>query len=129
MTRLPLTAWQMRAARLCDAPANEDAFTLPGADALGRFAALWGGEDAPQPEAQEAAVPFRLPGAIPQDVEGPVSLCREIDFGALDGDRALLLSEGAPLYDGPAGEMLSSGCMEAAFGVRPRSGGVRFERV
>lgn len=91
MTRLPLTAWQMRAARLCDAPANEDAFTLPGADALGRFAALWGGEDAPQPEAQEAAVPFRLPGAIPQDVEGPVSLCREIDFGALDGDRALLL--------------------------------------
>ena len=58
-----------------------------------------------------------------------VMVVHDLALACEAGDRALLLSEGAPLYDGPAGEMLSSGCMEAAFGVRPRSGGVRFERV
>ncbi len=45
------------------------------------------------------------------------------------GDHALLLHEGTPLYNGPAAGLLASGCVEAAFGVRPRPGGVRFERV
>ena len=33
------------------------------------------------------------------------------------------------LYDGPAAALLASGCVETAFGVRPRPGGVRFERA
>ena len=35
----------------------------------------------------------------------------------------------AALYDGPAGGLLASGRVETAFGVRPRPGGVRFERA
>ena len=58
-----------------------------------------------------------------------VMVMHDLALACEAGDRALLLHEGAPLYDGPAAALLASGCVETAFGVRPRPGGVRFERA
>ena len=58
-----------------------------------------------------------------------VMVMHDLALACEAGDRALLLHEGAPLYDGPAAGLLASGCVETAFGVRPRPGGVRFERA
>ena len=58
-----------------------------------------------------------------------VMVVHDLALACEAGDRALLLHEGAPLYDGPAGGLLASGRVETAFGVRPRPGGVRFERA
>ena len=97
MMRLPLANWTLTADslpdRLLDAPVFSG-FSLPGADALDAFADLLGG-DAPaesaqpvSPDAQSA--PFSLPGMIPEDVSGCAECTREIDFGSLRGERALL---------------------------------------
>ena len=94
MTRLPLTHWTLHGSSLPkrlldDKPAG---FSLPGAAALSAFADLLGTPDAPS-EADapsESAAPFALPAMLPDDVPGSVRLCREIDFGSLRGDRALL---------------------------------------
>ena len=69
---------------------REDAFTLPGADALAAFADLLGApqEDAPEPARQSA--PFDVPALLPEDMPGGACLCREIDFSDLTGDRATL---------------------------------------
>ena len=58
-----------------------------------------------------------------------VMVVHDLALACEAGDRALLLHGGAPLYNGPAGGLLSSGRVETAFGVRPCPGGVRFERV
>lgn len=47
---------------------------------------------------------------------------------AEDCDRALLLHEGRPLYQGPARELYASGCVERAFGVRVKPG-IGFDMV
>lgn len=87
--------WQLEADELPDRlipliPAA--GFTLPGADALARFADLLGEtqeEDAPVQE-RAKSVPFSLPAMFPRDVRGRAALSREIDFGRLNGKRAVL---------------------------------------
>lgn len=98
--RLPLTHWTLRGRLperlLEDGPAG---FSLPGAQALGAFADLLGGGDASAEQeaenpsgasSEEASAPLSLPAMLPDDVPGGVRLTREIDFGSLRGDRALL---------------------------------------
>ena len=95
----PLTRWRIRAPRLPErltenAPPDE-AFHLPGADALSAFADLLGappegGADDAQ-AVQEADFP--LPAAIPDDVGGAVALTYALDFGALCADDAELTLE------------------------------------
>lgn len=66
---------------------EHSAFRLPGSEELSAFADLLGdmGENAPiGPE----AVPFSVPQLLPEDVTGPVTLWRDIRFGALSGDHA-----------------------------------------
>lgn len=144
--RLPLTHWTLRGDGLPERLLEDErsGFTLPGAQALGAFAGLLGGapdeQDAPEEEQakqekkekKEASAPFALPAMIPDDVPGPVALTREIDFGSLGGDRALLLLDhiagrGEVLLDGQtlarfdggrasaaAAEMTGTPCMLAA---------------
>lgn len=92
---LPLTAqWRISAESLPDrllSRTDSAGFSLPGAQALSGFTDLLGStDDAPARTAAPGA-PFSLPAMIPDDVPGRVTLSREIDFGALGGDRALLL--------------------------------------
>ncbi|MBQ2947966.1 MAG: hypothetical protein IJD94_03215 [Clostridia bacterium] len=98
MTRPLLNAWTLRAASLPERMASSPdpaGFSLPGADALADFAALLGDDAAAGEPAQAAPdcaeAPFPLPAMIPEDVGGEVSLFCEIDFGALSGDRCLLV--------------------------------------
>lgn len=67
-------------------------FTLPGAQALAAFSGLLGDTpDARQPaDERDQGVPLPLPSLIPEDVPGEAALSREIDFGALRGDYAVL---------------------------------------
>lgn len=91
---LPLRTFTLTAdvlpERLLDAR-GEEGFTLPGADALAAFADLLGDKQAEAPDAGETqSATLDVPALIPQDVEGGFTLSREIDFGALAGDRAVL---------------------------------------
>ena len=95
----PLTRWRIRAPRLPErltenAPPDE-AFHLPGADALCAFADLLG---TPIPDGTDDAqavqeADFPLPAAIPGDVSGAVELTYALDFGALCADDAELTLE------------------------------------
>ena len=93
---LPLTHWRLHAASLPDRlldDAPTPSFSLPGADALDAFADLLGTDAGNEPAGEkrdEAFAPFALPGMIDEDIQDDVALSREIDFGALHGDRALL---------------------------------------
>ena len=59
-----------------------------------------------------------------------VMILHDLALAREAGDRALLLHNGVPIYDGTAEALFSSGCVEEAFGVHPLPGaGVRFERV
>ena len=91
---LPLTQWMLHAddlpQRLKDAP-EKAAFSLPGADDLSAFADLIGGEERPSAAAQDEGVPYTLCGLLEEDIPGEVSLTREIDFGSMMGERALLV--------------------------------------
>ena len=85
---LPLTSWQLHARELPDEltlQPRSTAFSLPGAKALADFADLLGEPEAApeEDEAQEESAPFALPAMLPDSLEGPVSLRREIDFGSL----------------------------------------------
>lgn len=113
---LPLTRWRLSGAAL---PARllEEArpapFSLPGAQALGDFAALLEGEDGaassggvrpPQSGAAPGA-PFQLPALLPQDMPGAATLSRELRLGGLGGESAtlqigLLLGSGGVYLDG-----------------------------
>lgn len=92
---LPLTSWQLYARELpeeLESSFRPSSFTLPGAKALEAFADLLGETDAGEEE-QETELenaPFSLPAMLPDSLEGIVSLRREIDFGSLRGDRAVL---------------------------------------
>ncbi len=92
--RLPLLAWQLHAAalpeRLCPV-LKRDAFSLPGIDALDDYADLLGGTAASeQPVSDAPTALFFLPGELPSDIPGPVTLTHEIDFRAFSGDCAHL---------------------------------------
>ena len=93
MMRLPLTRWTLHGSGLPDRLLEHDSsgFSLPGADALGAFAELLGTDGAPSEEPAEQTAPFALPAMLPDDVPGCVRLTRELDFGSLRGDRALLI--------------------------------------
>ena len=93
MMRLPLTHWTLCGSRLPDRLLEHDSsgFSLPGADALHAFAELLGTDGAPSEEPAEQTAPFALPAMLPDDVPGCVRLTRELDFGSLRGDRALLI--------------------------------------
>lgn len=92
MMRLPLTHWTLCADHLPDRLLCADApgFSLPGADALDDFTDLLGSSASEDGEPTERTAPFVLPAMLPEDVPGTVRLTREIDFGSLRGDRALL---------------------------------------
>ncbi len=51
-----------------------------------------------------------------------VMVVHDLALACEEGDRALLLHEGAPLYDGSAAGLLASGCVETAFRRAPASG-------
>lgn len=95
---LPLTRWEIFARELPEEMTGftrPSGFVLPGAKALEGFADLLGGsaesDSLPQPEGPEPeSAPFALPAMLPEALEGPVSLRREIDFGGLIGDRVML---------------------------------------
>jgi len=92
---LPLSLWQLYARELPDELTvfpKTQAFSLPGAKALEDFADLLG-EAGPAPEdaaPEEESAPFSLPAMLPDGLHGDISLRREIDFGSLFGDRAVL---------------------------------------
>ncbi len=109
---IPLTHWQLQAAALPAQEEPEDSgFALPGADALAAFADLIGSED-DAPVQQTQSIPFALPGMISDDISGSVSLLREIDFGALYGDRAILTLD----HICTSGEILIGDRVAARFG-------------
>lgn len=91
----PLSRWQLYARELPnelkECP-KTFAFSLPGAKALEDFSDLLGETDSAPKETEpaEESIPFALPSMLPDALEGPVSLRREIDFGSLRGDRAML---------------------------------------
>jgi len=118
---LPLTNWQLHAVslpeRLLDS-APTHAFSLPGANALDAFADLLGADVSNSPIVEttaDASAPFSLPSMIDEDVSGEVSLSREIDFGALHGDRALLTLD----HIAGSGEILLDGEVIARFDGNP----------
>ena len=92
-----LSRWRIIAPELPEHLLPEDsapAFSLPGAEALLDFADLLGDQEpedggAPAEDALPSA-PFPLPALLPDSVSGEASLCCEVDFGALSGDRAVL---------------------------------------
>ena len=89
----PLMLWTLHGDnlpdRLFDAPKSPD-FSLPGADALSAFADLIGEEEPEKAAAQDEGVAYQAGGFFEDDMGGSLTLSREIDFGALFGDRALL---------------------------------------
>lgn len=91
----PLTCWLLFARELPEEmtdSARPAPFFLPGAKALEGFSELLG-ESESMPEEDESlqeSAPFSLPAMLPDTICGPVSLHREIDFGAFEGDRAIL---------------------------------------
>ena len=91
MTHFPLTQWQIFSQhlpeRLQDAPSPR-AFSLPGADQLSAFADLIGEEEKEEKESEGAA--YTLGSLFEEDIPGSVTLRKEIDFGAFEGERALL---------------------------------------
>lgn len=94
MTALPLLAgWRIQADALPERMADGDAvpaFSLPGEQELLAYADLLGADDAPAQGEAPGSAPFALPALLPEDVPGAVTLSREIDFGALRGDHAVL---------------------------------------
>lgn len=92
--QLPLTQWTLYGEnlpeRLFDDETKTPAFSLPGADALGAFADLLGGDEQAEPAAAREGVPYALCGLFAEDIGGELTLAKEIDFGAYSGDRALL---------------------------------------
>ncbi|MGN0997826.1 MAG: hypothetical protein ACI4PG_13045 [Candidatus Ventricola sp.] len=91
--RTLLAGWRIQADALPEHMAAGDAapaFSLPGEQELLAYADLLDAQDAPAQRAAPASAPFALPALLPEDVPGAVTLSREIDFGALRGDHAVL---------------------------------------
>ena len=90
---LPLSLWQLHARKLPDELMDfpkTSGFSLPGAKALEEFADLLGEAEIEESAPEGESAPFSLPAMLPDGLCGAVSLRREIDFGALHGDRAVL---------------------------------------
>lgn len=90
---LPLSDFIISAAALPEgAESVPSGFTLPGAEDLLAFSELLGGEENPDETPAESGhcAPFSLPAMLDDAICGEVTLSREIDFGALCGDRAVL---------------------------------------
>ncbi len=92
--QIPLMQWTLLGddlpERYFDGPKKE-AFTLPGAQALSEFADLIGGDEQQERAPVEQGVPYTLGALFEEDLGGEIALTREIDFGSLCGDRALLM--------------------------------------
>lgn len=90
---LPLMRWTLHGDnlpdRLVDAPKSKG-FSLPGADALSAFADLIGEDEPEKAAAMDEGAAYQAGGFFEDDLDGRLTLSREIDFGALLGDRALL---------------------------------------
>lgn len=90
---LPLTQWQIFSEslpeRLLDEPKMQ-AFSLPGVDKLSAFADLIGGAEEEESKQSAEGVLYTLGGLFEEDITGSVTLRKEVDFGAFEGDRALL---------------------------------------
>ena len=90
-----LSGWTLTAEQLPEhmiASEKTTAFILPGADALSDFSDLLGfdsEEERPCESPQETAS-FSLPAMFPSEIAGWAELSREIDFGALCAQRAVL---------------------------------------
>jgi len=112
--QFPLMQWMLHAQSLpeslCDAQ-EKAAFFLPGADALNDFSDLLGGGDDRLQIAQDTGAAYALDGLFEADLAGEVSLKKEIDFGALEGDWALLTFE----HIAGSGEILLGGQVIARF--------------
>ena len=91
---LPLTQWQLMGDDLPEClfdASKTPAFSLPGADALSAFADLIGEDEQEKETVSGERVPYTLGGLFEEDICGCLTLEKEIDFGALDGDRTLLI--------------------------------------
>jgi len=112
---LPLTQWTLHGEslpeRLFDAPKTME-FSLPGADALGEFADLIGGDMPQEAEKEDGGVPYALSGLIEEDISGELIFTKEIDFGEYSGARALLIF---PHLSGSGEVYLGEACI-ARFG-------------
>jgi len=121
MMRPLLASWRIRADelpdRLLDAERPAPAFTLPGANALAGFASLIGEEETEEipASAEKEDAPFPLPAMLPEDVTGSAELYLNVDFGALPGDRAVLIF----LEIAGSGEILLGDTAVARFGGAP----------
>lgn len=94
MTQLPLLHFALMGDGLPDRLIDEDhahSFTLPGVDALSAFADLLGQTEEDEQPAAPRRAELSLPALLPEEMTGCAELSREIDFGSLRGDRALLL--------------------------------------
>ena len=113
--RLPLESWTLHMEHLpqrLQCAADEGIFSLPGADALGEFAELIGNIEEESPAGQAEGVPYTLSGLFEDDLSGELTLSKEIDFGALSGDRAVLTFE----HIAGRGDVLLGGRQIARFG-------------
>lgn len=91
-----LSSWTIQAHSLPDRliRAVHAGFSLPGAQALLPYSDLLDSlPEASKNPPGEMQAPFSLPAQIPEDVEGPVTLSREVDFGALRAQTAHLRVE------------------------------------
>ena len=90
---LPLTQWLLEAqslpGRLLDLMPRK-AFSLPGADALSAFADLIGEGTQEETPQQGESVPYAIGSLFEEDICGALTLKKEIDFGAFNGERAII---------------------------------------
>lgn len=111
--QLPLMLWTLYAdklpQRLCDEK-KKPAFFLPGADALSSFADLLGENEQSEEEENEGAS-YTLGELFEDDLCGEIAIKKEIDFGAMNGEYALLTLD----HIAGSGEILLGGQVIARF--------------
>ena len=96
MMILPLTHWTLHGENLPQRLFDEEkkpAFYLPGADALSAFADLIGDDAQESEQSEEDGVPYSAGALFDAEISGGVTLKRELDFGAMEGDYAVLAFE------------------------------------
>ena len=113
--RIPLMQWTLHGENLPQRLMDEEvkpAFSLPGADALGAFADLIGADTPQEESSEEIGAPYCTGALFEADIAGCVLLKREIEFGTMEGDFALLAFEEIR----GSGEVLLGGSVIARFG-------------
>lgn len=112
MMRLPLNQWRIYTKDLPERLIKkEESFSLPGVDALSAFSDLIGESEIAVSDGQERGADYVLDGLFEEDIAGAVVLKKEIDFGALMDDRAVLTFE----HIAGKGEILLGGKVIARF--------------